>query len=125
MKSEKDNKPNNDEQIEKNKIIGLEINKEIKKNISELKERINELNNKIDDIDNNYKNLLNESGKDIATIKTKLNEVDSILENKISKNEWKALLNKINEHEDMIKFLQDSVAEFKQSIKKFMENITK
>ena len=122
MKSEKDNKQNNDEQIEKNKIIGLEINKEIKNNISELKERINELNNKIDDIDNNYKNLLNESGKDIDTIKTKLNEVDSILENKISKNGWKALLNKINEHEDMIKFLQDSVAEFKQSIKKFMEN---
>lgn len=122
MKSEKDNKPNNDEQIEKNKIIGLEMNKEIKKNISELKERINELNNKIDDIDNNYKNLLNESGKDIDTIKTKLNEVDSILEKKISINGWKSLLNKINEHEDMIKFLQDSVAEFKQSIKKFMEN---
>ena len=122
MKSKKDNKSNIDEQIQKSKPIGDEINKEIKNNISELKERINELNKKINDMDNNYRNLLNESGKDIGAIKIKLNEVDSILESKISKNEWNTLKNKINEHDDIIKFLQDSTADFKQSIKKLMEN---
>ena len=122
MKSERDDKQNKDEKIQKNKIIGLEMNKEIKKNISELKERINELNAKINDMDNNYKNLLNESGKDIDAIKIKFNEIDSILENKISKNEWKTLKNIINEHEDIIKFLKDSVTDFKKSIKKLIEN---
>ena len=122
MKSERDDKQNKDEKIQKNKIIGLEMNKEIKKNISELKERINELNVKINDMDNNYKNLLNESGKDIDAIKIKFNEIDSILENKISKNEWKTLKNIINEHEDIIKFLKDSVTDFKKSIKKLIEN---
>ena len=122
MKSEKDNRTNKKEQTPKNKSVDSEINKEINNNIAELKNKINELNKKLNDVDNYYKNLLNESGQDIGEIKRKLNEINSILENKISKNDYKILKNKINEHDDIIKFLQGSVADFNESIKKLMEH---
>ena len=122
MKSEKDNISNNDEPIQDCKQIDAKIIDKINGNISELKDRIKELNKKINDNDNHYKNLLNNSSQEIGEIYKKLNEINSILETKISKDDFKILQNKINEHDDIIKFLQGEIADLNQSIKKLIEN---
>ena len=100
----------------------LEIDNDIGNNITDLKNRIKGINNKLNDIDSYYKDLFNNSTQDVVEIKRKIKEMDSILESKITKNDLKAHINKLEEHSDIINFLQDTAADLNQSINKICEN---
>ena len=121
IKSEKENNiPKNEGDNSKNKSI--EIDNDIGNNMNELKNKIKEINRKLNDIDNYYKNLFNNSTQDVGEIKRKIKEMDSILEKKITKDDLKAHQNKLEEHTDIINFLQDTAADLNQSINKLCDN---
>lgn len=121
IKSEKKSvEPKNEVDNSKNKSI--EIDNDIGNNISDLKNKIKEINRKLNEIDNYYKNLFNNSTQDVGEIKRKIKEMDSILEKKITKDDLKAHQNKLEEHTDIINFLQDTAADLNQSINKLCEN---
>ena len=104
------------------KISELNIDGDIGDNISDLKNRIKELNKKVNEVDGYFKNLLYNSSQDIGALKQKIEEIFSILEKKITKEELKPLENKIAEHTDEIAYLQDKVAELIQLVQKISEN---
>ena len=104
---------------EKEKKIEGDININLS---SDLKDRIKELNKKLNDIDNYFKNLFNNTSQDIGEIKTKIKEMDFILEKKITKDDLKSLEHKTEEHDDSIKYLQETAGDFLQSINKLSEN---
>ena len=104
------------------KISELNIDGDIGDNISDLKNRIKELNRKVNEVDGYFKNLLYNSSQDIGALKQKIEEIFSILEKKITKEELKPLENKIAEHTDEIAYLQDKVAELIQLVQKISEN---
>ena len=103
---------------EKEKKIEGDININLS---SDLKDRIKELNKKLNDIDNYFKNLFNNTSQDIGEIKTKIKEMDFILEKKITKDDLKSLEHKTEEHDDSIKYLQETASDFLQSINKLSE----
>ena len=121
IKSEKENNiPKNEGDNSKNKSI--EIDNDIGNNMNDLKNKIKVINKKLNDIDNYYKNLFNNSTQDVGEIKRKIKEMDSILEKKITKDDLKAHQNKLEEHTDIINFLQDTAADLNQSINKLCDN---
>ncbi len=97
-------------------------NAEMNEKISDLKERLKDLNKKINDIDNYFKNLLNNQGQDIGVIKRRLEEIDEILEKKISKDDLKELYTTTSEHTDQLKYLTDKVQELNEGFQKFKDN---
>ena len=115
-------KPKEDTDISKIKLSSKSITDNIDNNTLDLKNRIKELNKKVNDIDGYFKNLFNNSGQDIGEIKRKIEEINSILEKKITKEELKPLENKIVEHTDELTYLQDKVAELIQGFLKLSEN---
>lgn len=89
---------------------------------SDVKERIKAFNNKLNDIDNYYKSLFNKNDLDLAELKRKIDEINIILEKKITKNDLKPLENKTTEHSDELAFLQDKASELIERISKLTEN---
>ena len=75
-------------------------NAEINEKLSDLKERIKDLNKKINDIDNYFKIVLNNQGQDLGEIKRTIEEIDTKLEKKITKDDLKELYNTTEEHTD-------------------------
>ena len=131
IKSEKEFKISKYEPVNKSNNISEEAEENIREkqedtdigdNISDIKERVKALNNKINDIDKYFKSLFDNSNQDIVEIKKKMEEMSSILDQKITKLDLKALENKAIEQSDEILFLQDKTTELTEGIKKLMEN---
>ena len=125
IKSEKDKKsssPSRKNIVKKSNRIDEKEMAEANSKISDLKDRIKDLNKKINDIDNYFKTILNNQGQDIGEIKRKIEEMDSILQKKISKDDLKELNHITAEHTDELKYLQDKVAELIEGFQKIQDN---
>ena len=108
--------------IPKRKTIKSEISGDIGDNISEIKEYIKALNKKLNDFDSNYQLLFDNSDLKLNNISKKIEEMDSILEKKITKADLKSLENKNLEFFDELRYIQDKFVEINESIKKLSEN---
>ena len=106
----------------KEENISEEEDIDVDDNISDIKERIKALNNKVNDIDKFFRSLFDNSNQDIVEIKKKMEEMNSILEQKITKFDLKELENKAIEQSDEIVFLQDKTTELSEGIKKLIDN---
>ena len=76
----------------------------------------------MNDIDSYFKSLFDNSRQDINEIKKNIEEINSILEQKITKNDLKPLENKAIEQNDEIVFLQDKITEIMEGFRKLSEN---
>ena len=76
----------------------------------------------MNDIDKYFRSLFDNSNQDIVEIKKKMEEMNSILEQKITKFDLKELENKAIEQSDEIVFLQDKTTELSEGIKKLIDN---
>ena len=106
----------------KEENISEEEDIDVVDNISDIKERIKALNNKVNDIDKFFRSLFDNSNQDIVEIKKNMEEMNSILEKKITKFDLKELENKAIEQSDEIVFLQDKTTELSEGIKKLIDN---
>ncbi len=114
IKSEKD-KNNGDKKDVKDSL-------ETSIQLSDLRQRVKDLNKKLNDIDNYFKNVLNNQGQDIGVIKRKIEEIENILEKKITKDDLKDVYNTIEEHSDELKYLTDKIAELIEAVQKLQDN---
>ena len=113
---------NKNENISKGIEKNINENKNFGDNSSDLKERINALNNKVNDIEKYFNSLFDNSNQDMVELKKKIEEMNTILLQKITKLDLKALENKTIEQSDELIFLQDKTSELSESIKKLIEN---
>ena len=108
--------------IPKRKSIKSEITDDIGDNASEIKEYIKALNKKLNDIDTNYQSLFDNSDQEFIKINQKFEEMNLILEKKITKLDLKKLENKDIELFDQLRYIQDKFSEINETIKRLSEN---
>ena len=122
-KKSTDNKDNNTNSKNNLKIEDTKKDDDIGDNISDVKERIKALNNKLNDIDNYYKSLFDNANQNNIEIKKRMDELNSNMEQKLTKLDLKDLENKTREQSDEIVYLQDKVSEIMEGNKRSLEKI--
>ena len=122
-KKSTDNKDNNTNSKNNLKIEDTKKDDDIDDNISDVKERIKALNNKLNDIDNYYKSLFDNANQNNIEIKKRMDELNSNMEQKLTKLDLKDLENKTREQSDEIVYLQDKVSEIMEGNKRSLEKI--
>ena len=123
MNSQKEDLSSNDI-LDQPKIeeSGKKIDDDLSNALLGTKKKIRELNKKLNEMDDHYKNLFKNSDKDIADLKGKIKEINSLLDTKLTKNDIKHLINKSEEYNDSIQFLQESINDINKSIAKLAEH---